>query len=83
MEKANFYAPFPVYDTEDVKSFKKGINKMKEDLEKVECCESCKSLFLVEDEFNNIWCGKCNSVNRIEFVKNINLYLKKYGDIWT
>lgn len=82
METANKYAPFPVYDTGDLKQYRKRIKKMEEDLEKVECCNSCKSLFLFEDEFNNTWCGKCNTPNSIESCKSIDEYLKKYGNIW-
>lgn len=83
METANNYAPFPVYDTQLVRELKIKLKKMTTNLEQVECCEGCKSLFLVEDEFDNTWCGKCNSVNKIEYCKNIDEYLKKYGDIWT
>ena len=83
MEKANEYAPFPVYDTDDLKRFKKRITKMEAGLEKVECCTECKSLFLIEDDFGNTWCGKCNTPNSTETCDNIDEYLDKYGDIWT
>lgn len=83
METANNYAPFPIYDTDDLKRYRKKIDKMEEDLEKVECCSNCKSLFLVDDDFNNTWCGKCNTPNLIEVCSSIEEYLEKYKDIWT
>lgn len=83
MQQTNFYAPFPMYDTEFVKDFERRLDKMIEEYEKVECCNGCKSLYLVDDKHGNTWCGKCNSVNNIEEMKNIEEYLEEYGHIWT
>jgi len=58
---------------------------MKEqDLEEIECCANCKSLFLYEDDEDSskIWCGKCDSLNKLETLPNINYWIRQYGDIW-
>lgn len=82
---ANKYSPFPIYEPYAVNKFERIINIMKEqDLEEVECCLNCKSLFLFEDDEdeNKIWCGKCDSLNKIEKLPNINYWKRQYGDIW-
>lgn len=82
-----YFGPFSLYDSEELKAFEKKVRKMdssiEHDEEKVECCEGCKSLFIYKDDFNNWWCGKCNSLNSIEECKNIEEYLENYGHIWT
>lgn len=50
--------------------------------EKVECCIDCKSLHLVQVDDINIQCQGCYSMNRVEVLENINVWLEKYGDIW-
>lgn len=83
MKKANLLAPFPIYDTGDLKIFEDRIMNTSKDEEQVECCKACKNLFLIEDDFNNIWCGKCNMPTEIEILDNINKWGSKYGHIWT
>jgi len=47
--------------------------------EPVEFCNSCKSLYIVEDEFNNIWCKKCDSLNHTSTLPSIWQYIEKYN----
>src|SRR5690606_19807629 len=83
MEEINQLAPFPIYDTEEIKDLKVEIDKFEVyENEEVECCKNCKNLHLIDDDFGNTWCKKCHSVNEIETLKDIDEYLKEYGDIW-
>ncbi len=50
--------------------------------EKVECCMDCKSLHLVQEDDVNIRCKGCYSLNRVEVLDSIEIWLEKYGDIW-
>lgn len=45
--------------------------------EEVEYCNACKSLFIVEDEYNNVWCRDCDSLNHTSKCKNIFEYEDK------
>jgi len=84
MLEVNRYTPFPYYDTGDLESYYNKLKSMvEEEDETVECCGNCKSLFLFEDDLNNVWCGKCNTPNNTEKCKDINQYIDKYGNIWT
>lgn len=80
---ANRMAPFPIYGTEEVNLLQLTIDKMKEqDKELIECCSECKSLGLYDDEDDNTWCIKCNSLNKIEELPNITYWKRQYGHIW-
>lgn len=82
-EYANKMSPFPIYGTEEVMFLKLTIDKMKEqDNETVECCADCKSLGLYEEEEGKVWCIKCNSLNKLEILPNINYWKRQYGHIW-
>lgn len=81
MVKANLMSPFPVYDTEEIEDIKAEIKKLKYDEEPVEFCNGCKSLSTTEDEFGNVWCNACNSLNDVSKL-NIYEYKEKYGNIW-
>lgn len=80
MKTYNKYSPFPIYDTDDLKSFEDKIEN--DDSEQVEFCSGCKSLFVFNDEFHNTWCGKCNSLNSTDKLPDIETYLKEHGHIW-
>jgi len=74
-------SPFPIYDTEYVKTIKKLINKMKNSKEDydslpVAACRHCKSLHIITDELENDVCARCGSENDIEIYSNIDTYLK-------
>lgn len=55
---------------------------VKED-EHIECCNKCKSLYLIDEDIFHVVCHKCNSLNDIEVMENIDIYLEKYGYIWS
>lgn len=47
--------------------------------EEVEFCNACKSLWVVEDEFKNVWCKKCDSLNHTSTLPNIEEYKKAFN----
>lgn len=73
----NKLSPFPVYDTDWVQEIKDRIKQMKNskedyDNEPVVACKYCKSLHIVNDEYENGYCYKCGSVN--EFITYNNIF---------
>lgn len=78
MKKSNSFAPFPVYDTEDINDVQNLINTMKkieyDDLP-VAACKYCNSLHILNDDLENDICAKCGAVNEIKVFNNINEYL--------
>ena len=48
--------------------------------EPVIACKGCKSLYLVEDEYNNTICMRCGTMNDTIEYKHIDDYNKQ--DIW-
>ena len=50
--------------------------------EPIECCSKCKSLYLVNDDILNIWCGTCGHANDVEVLGDITDWLDKYGHLW-
>lgn len=82
-KEINLLSPFPIVDTDDIKSLEKKINEnnIDYDLEPVTCCSHCKTLYIVTDEYDNDYCVLCkNSINEIEVHKTIFHYLNKYKD---
>ena len=81
MEFHNKVAPFPVYDTDNIKEIKLKImnleneNKINYDDEPVEACRFCKSLNIQYDEDNlNVICMRCGSTNELRVFKTIHEY---------
>ena len=81
MEYHNRVAPFPVYDTDDIKEIKLKImeleeeNKINYDDVPVEACRFCKSLNIQYDEEHlNIICMRCGSTNELQQFETIHEY---------
>lgn len=87
LEYYNNMAPFPPYDTDYVKEVTKTIKSMENssinyDELPVVCCSHCKSLHVVVDDEMNEICNRCNSINELEVLDDIEAYQEKYGNIW-
>lgn len=86
MEYYNKMAPFPVYDTDDIKEIKLIIMKIEKDEnvnyddEPVWACKYCMSLVVPNcydiDEDNNERCLRCGSMNETVEYKTIYEYKK-------
>lgn len=79
LERANLYAPFPVYDTEYVSLTKNNLDKMydkKYDEGAVTACKFCNELSTVVDELENTVCTRCGSVNDTITYTDIYEFLK-------
>lgn len=50
--------------------------------EPVECCNRCKSLYLVNDDKINVYCKHCGHANDVEVFEDIQQYLDRYGYLW-
>jgi len=78
----NSMAPFPIYDTDYIKDVQIRIKEMEDnkeydyDQEPVVVCKYCKSLHIVNDEFDNSHCYRCQSINELITFDNIYEYKK-------
>ena len=52
---------------------------MNYDDEQVEFCNACKSLYIIEDNKSNVWCGHCDSLNHTSTLPTIYVYFEKHG----
>jgi len=74
MNHYNSIGPFPSYDTDYVKDIENKIKQIEMnidhdyDKDSVVACKYCKSLHIINDEYDNSYCQRCGSVNElIEF----------------
>ena len=80
-------APFPVYDTDDVKYLENKINLMSMDGKTnydalpVAACKYCKSLHIRTDDLGNEVCCKCGAENEVVVYKNIDEYLNEINKL--